>query len=135
MRNDIIYPENTSGGVYAIINKETGKVYIGESWNLKKRAKAHINLLKSGKHYCKELQNDYNNNCVFEIVELLEIPGQFKSEERLRAEDYYISCLRHINVPLYNSEKDKNCKDNFFILSCRIDKKINNIIKITNTRK
>ena len=100
---------------------------------MKKRAKAHVNLLKAGKHYCKDLQEDYDNNFKIEIIELLEIPGQFKSDERLCAEDYYIACLQQKGVNLYNSKMDKNCKENFFVLSCRIDKRITDIIKNINT--
>lgn len=63
-----------------------------------------MNLLKAGNHYCKDLQ-----------------------------EDYYIACLQQKGVNLYNSTRDKNCKENFFVLSCRIDKRITDIIKNINT--
>ena len=78
MKKNIVYPENRNGGIYAIINKDNGRIYIGQTENLRKRAKAHVNLLKAGNHYCKDLQEDYDNNFNFkiEIIELLEIPGQ-----------------------------------------------------------
>lgn len=62
MKKNIVYPENRNGGIYAIINKDNGRIYIGETENLRKRAKAHVNLLKAGNHYCKDLQEDYDNN-------------------------------------------------------------------------
>lgn len=68
--NFVTYPETKEAGVYAIVNKTRKKVYIGESQNIRSRAKAHINLLKSGKHYCEELQKDYDNNHKMEIVEV-----------------------------------------------------------------
>ncbi|MDY5882884.1 MAG: GIY-YIG nuclease family protein [Roseburia sp.] len=131
----IDYLENRNGGIYAIINKDNGRVYIGETGDLRGRTKAHVNMLKSGKHYCKDLQNDYNNKSKIEIIELAEIPGQFKNDERRRAEDYYIACLQQKGVRLYNDMRDKNCKGNFFILSSRIDRRIADIIKIANIRK
>jgi group I intron endonuclease len=133
LKKNIVYPENRNGGIYAIINKDNGRIYIGETENLRKRAKAHVNLLKAGNHYCKDLQEDYDNNFKIEIIELLEIPGQCKIEERFCAEDYYIACLQQKGVNLYNSTRDKNCKENFFVLSCRIDKRITDIIKNINT--
>ena len=127
--NAITHPENKSGGIYAIINKDKRKIYIGETKNIRHRSKAHINLLKSGKHTCKELQEDYNNNSNIEIIELLEIPGEWNTEARFCVEDYYIACLQEKGIELYNNPRDKNCKDNFFILACRADKSITNIIK------
>lgn len=134
--NTISHPENKNGGIYAIINRDNGKIYIGETQDIRHRAKAHINLLKSGKHTCKELQEDYDNNSNIEIIEVLEIPGKWSAEERLCAEDYYIACLQEKGIELYNNPRDKNCKDNFFILACRTDRKVANLIKeIGNTRK
>lgn len=134
--NVISYPENKNGGIYAIINRDNGKIYIGEAQNMRHRAKSHINLLTARKHACKELQEDYDNNSNIEIIEVLEIPGKWNREERLCAEDYYIACLQEKGIELYNNPRDKNCKDNFFILSCRTDVRVLKLIKeIKNTRK
>lgn len=43
----IDYLENRNGGIYAIINKDNGRVYIGETGDLRGRTKAHVNMLKS----------------------------------------------------------------------------------------
>lgn len=130
--NIIVYPENKNGGIYAIINKDNGKVYIGETQNIRHRSKAHISLLKSGKHTCKALQEDYDSDSKIEIIEMLEIPGKWSADKRLCAEDYYIACLQEKGVELYNNPRDKNCKDNFFILACRTDKAIETIVKVAN---
>ena len=62
MKEEISIPDIKTGGVYALINRNTGRMYIGETEDIRRRCKAHINLLKSGKHNNSELQNDYNDN-------------------------------------------------------------------------
>lgn len=88
MQKEIELPEEIDiCGVYAIINRDNKRMYIGESSDMRKRIKAHVNLLKSGNHTCKDMQEDYNNGSRLEITELLEIPGKWNSEKRLCAED------------------------------------------------
>lgn len=134
--------EDRSGGVYAIVNCDKQKIYIGESQDMRLRSQAHINLLKSGKHSCKDLQQDYNNGDKIEIIKIVDIPGKWNTEKRLCAEDYYITCFREKGVELYNNPRDKKCKDNFFILACRNDKTVVNLFNkihknrtLTKTRK
>ena len=125
--NFVTYPETKEAGVYAIVNKTRKKVYIGESQNIRSRAKAHINLLKSGKHYCEELQKDYDNNHKMEIVEVYIVSNSYDCDTRLCMEDFYIACLQQKGIELYNNPRDKNCKDNFFIYASRLDKNVYNI--------
>lgn len=133
MQKEIELPEEIDiCGVYAIINRDNKRMYIGESSDMRKRIKAHVNLLKSGKHTCKDMQEDYNNGSRLEITELLEIPGKWNSEKRLCAEDYFIECFRHRGISLYNNDHE-NTKDGFFILASRNDSKINSVIKRINT--
>ena len=47
-------------GVYALVNHSKQKCYIGQTKNLKDRIACHVNTLDTGKHHCKELQEDYN---------------------------------------------------------------------------
>ena len=47
-------------GIYAIINKSTGKMYIGQSINIERRFKHHINHLNKGNHPNNYLQNVWN---------------------------------------------------------------------------
>lgn len=141
-KQNIEVPDVKVGGVYALINTDKNKIYIGESNNIRSRAKAHINLLKAGKHINKGLQQDYNNGENFDFVVLQVIPGAFNSEKRLCIEDYYIECCRIQKIELYNNN-DKNTKESFFILASRNDNTLNDIIKkyrihenrlLTNTR-
>jgi len=47
-------------GIYAIINKVNGKMYIGSSINLRKRKSTHFNNLKNNRHGNNYLQRSYN---------------------------------------------------------------------------
>lgn len=63
-------------GVYKIVNKINGKIYVGSAINLKIRKRQHFNNLKGSKHYNKHLQSSYNkyglDNFTFEIIEYVE---------------------------------------------------------------
>lgn len=63
-------------GIYKIVNNANGKVYIGQSINIKARWKDHINTLNRGNSRCTLLQRAWNkygqSNFSFEILELCE---------------------------------------------------------------
>lgn len=68
-RKDLFKIPNYSGcGVYAIVNAEDFKCYVGISRNISKRAKSHLQALKSGKHPNLNLQKDANKNLRFVIL-------------------------------------------------------------------
>lgn len=60
-------------GIYKIENKVNGKVYIGQSIDIKTRWKCHINYLNNGTHNNKHLQSAWNKygkeNFSFNIIE------------------------------------------------------------------
>lgn len=47
-------------GIYGIMNKETGRWYIGQSVNVMLRLSNHIKSLRKGTHHSKTLQEDFN---------------------------------------------------------------------------
>ena len=49
-----------TSGIYMIKNKINGKVYIGQSVDIKKRWSSHIRNLENGTHDNFTLQCDYN---------------------------------------------------------------------------
>ena len=63
-------------GIYKITNKINNKVYIGESLNIERRWKEHIEDLDNAKHHSYKLQNDWNtygkDNFAFEIIKTLD---------------------------------------------------------------
>lgn len=63
-------------GVYAIINKTNGREYVGSSEKgVLSRINRHEQLLKTGKHNRQEMQDDYNNGCVFEAEIIFILPA------------------------------------------------------------
>lgn len=57
---NIYIEENLGAGVYCIKNLRTGKMYIGQSFNITNRLSTHFQQLKLRKHRIKDLQDDYN---------------------------------------------------------------------------
>lgn len=77
--------KNKICGVYKILNKTTGKFYIGSSNNVKRRWKEHINDLNKNKSHSIYLQRAWNkygeDNFTFEILEECKIENQLEKEQ------------------------------------------------------
>lgn len=94
-------------GIYAIVNRRNGNIYIGQSTDLLRRKKEHFNALKQKYHFNQHLQNAYNYYGVtwFEFV-VIEKCFPWDMDER---EQYYIDELK----PEYNIVmivEDISCK-------------------------
>lgn len=76
IRRGYILKNNTSG-VYKIINKKNGKVYIGSSIDLPRRERDHFRTLKGGYHGNIYLQNSFDKNgedsFEFKIIETIRV--------------------------------------------------------------
>ena len=63
-------------GVYRFLNKNTGKSYIGSTYNIYIRLKDHISMLNRNKHHSIKLQRAWNKygeeNFEFEVLEFVE---------------------------------------------------------------
>lgn len=63
-------------GLYTIICLSNRKQYIGQSNNAPNRLSKHLSELKHNRHFCKELQNDFNlyqkENFIFQRLALAE---------------------------------------------------------------
>ena len=57
----INYPDNGSG-VYAFLNRTTGKFYVGSTGDLLKRLREHLNALHRGDHHSRKLQSSWNKH-------------------------------------------------------------------------
>lgn len=91
---------NTNIGVYKILNKQNGNMYIGStSRGFIKRWQLHKQMLRKGTHHSIILQRAWNkygeNNFIFDIIENC-IP-----ENCILREQYYIDTL----LPKYNIDK------------------------------
>nr|AOC61651.1 putative GIY-YIG homing endonuclease [Gloeotilopsis planctonica] len=84
-------------GIYAIVNTQTKKRYIGEANNLANRLSDHFLQLNAQKHNCAQLQKDWllYGESVFDFV-ILEMGVQIWSDriKRLKAERQYIQKYR-----------------------------------------
>ena len=90
-------------GIYKIINKINGRIYIGSAKRFKTRWSQHTSSLRNQKHSNKFLQSDYNkcgeDAFMFEVIEVTE--GKTK-EERLIIEEAYIKQFYNKNGTCYN---------------------------------
>lgn len=71
----------TNSGIYKIINKTNGKVYIGQSTNIPQRISDHFAILRSGGHISKGMQVDWNSGHAFEweVIEATQELGNRES--------------------------------------------------------
>ena len=84
---------NSNCGVYCIRCKVNNKAYIGSSANINRRWTEHKSLLKTGKHFNKQLQEDYNKYGADSI--LYSILINCKPQYLLKYESMYILLLIH----------------------------------------
>ena len=88
-------------GIYRIQNKLNKRNYIGSSINLDSRISSHFSLLKKGKHFNSDFQDDFNLYGIesFEV----DILKYCKKDELIEIEQFYISKNKNI----YNKRSSK----------------------------
>ena len=83
--------------IYTIRNTVNSKIYIGSTWNLRKRFKTHVDLLRTARHFNKHLQSAWTkygeDSFAFEVLEM----GLTKANI-IERENFWISAL----LPGYN---------------------------------
>lgn len=72
-------------GVYAILNINNNKIYIGSSRNIKGRLTNHKTLLLHGKSKIKEMQEDYNKGNKF--IAYVITPVRIREEQYCKDDD------------------------------------------------
>jgi group I intron endonuclease len=81
-----VTPRKKIGGVYAIRNTVSGRVYVGSSYNIKDRWASHRHLLRQGKHHAVTLQRSWTKHgpdaFVFEILEVVDDTNQLFTREQ-----------------------------------------------------
>ena len=55
-------PTTTDSGIYAILNTQSWKAYIGSTKNFETRRYQHLTLLQTGHHFSPNLQRDWSTN-------------------------------------------------------------------------
>lgn len=80
-------------GIYSIVNKITGRVYVGSSRNMQARWSEHASLLRAGRHHSIRLQRSWDkygrDSFEFSILELVHLPVDLFPREQ-----YWIDLLR-----------------------------------------
>ena len=100
--------------IYAIMCKDNKKIYIGRTkQHLEERIKAHLTLLRGGKHNSKEMQEDFKKygEDHFEFYEL-ETGVEFKDRNK---EKFYMDKYK-----TYDSKYGYNTKDSYYKLKNEI---------------
>jgi group I intron endonuclease len=73
-------------GIYRILCKKNGRMYIGSSGRVEYRIRGHLNRLKSNKHKYKDIQKYWNeygeNNFSFDIIEYVSNMTDLKNREQ-----------------------------------------------------
>lgn len=116
-----------AGYIYAIINKENGKQYIGSTNSFKTRKNCHLYLLRNGHHhnfYLQNAWNKYGKECFNFIV--LEEHVTIPRKELYDIEQQYLDKYS----PEYNTAKKVLCPSNG--ISMRRVNKVKNILDTFN---
>jgi len=84
-----------SPGLYAITNRQSGAVYIGESRDMLQRLRSHRSMLERGEHFCRHLQVDFDSYGVesFDVTILVQGPECHDTATRRELEKRYIARL------------------------------------------
>lgn len=110
LNHDSLFIQSLEGlprkaGVYAIINEDTGRSYIGSSRDIRLRADNHYRQLSRGTHPNSILQKDFDNlgyNCFsFDVVDLAPASGDLEEMEEEEIHKLLLS-----NCSLYNLTED-----------------------------
>jgi len=87
-------------GVYAILNTNTGKSYIGSSVDLRKRLLKHFDFLEKGGHHSLKLQNSWNKHGANAFdCKILELVGK---EDLLTREQFFLDFFKSSEEGGYN---------------------------------
>lgn len=95
----------TYSGAYAIENKDTHAIYIGESIDIFSRFTQHVDDLYNNKHHCEKLQNAFNEtHCIrnFNFYPLYLLPIVSKDKKTEKEETLYLEAVFYLK---YKSEK------------------------------
>jgi group I intron endonuclease len=87
-------------GLYSIVHKASGKLYIGSSVNIKDRITTHLRNLNRNTHHCNHLQRAWNlyGESAFTMSAILQAPSiEYAREIEQRYLDTYFNELYNTN--------------------------------------
>lgn len=77
-------------GVFKLINKRSGEIFVGHSKNINQGIRKHLTELQNNRHRNKELQNDFNKGDKFDS-EILEEFSYYDIKELHKSTNYWIT--------------------------------------------
>lgn len=93
-------PDKNTPGIYALVNIEKGKCYIGKTKNIGRRITQHIDTLERYAHKNIEMQTDYTAGDRFKLTILNEYPAD--------VENIYLDYEEAKYIALYESHKKEH---------------------------
>ena len=105
------YAANVAG-VYAIVNRVNGKLYVGSGVNLRHRWSEHRHDLAKGKHHSPYLQRAFNKTPEAFYIEVIEETPTADRKSLLRREQFWIDFFKaHLAECGYNiCSKAQSCQ-------------------------
>lgn len=100
------------GGIYEIVNKQTGLRYIGQAKEFKARWNQHRQALRNGNHQNKHLLGSYKKwvellgHDDFIHFGIVEVMDDSTKEERNVREEWWINAACEHKIPLYNKRME-----------------------------
>ena len=97
-------------GIYKIYCKDTNKYYIGQSVNVKKRLRTHLNELRNNNHINQSLQRDFNTcgEGAFIFEKIKDVEEEFLNIFEKYYMEYHNTLKNGYNViPMNDLIKDK----------------------------
>lgn len=92
-------------GIYAVVNKESNTVYIGQSLNVKKRIGEHLRLLRKGEHTNPHLQSSFSKYgegvFAFDVLVICEDQNDLNDSEA----PFLDGRASYDGMPIYNIAK------------------------------
>ena len=87
-------------GIYKIYCKDTNKYYIGQSVNVKKRLRTHLNELRNNNHINQSLQRDFNTcgEGAFIFEKIKDVEEEFLNIFEKYYMEYYDALKKGYNV-------------------------------------
>ena len=111
--------KNKICGVYKIVNKVNGKIYVGSSKDIETRWRNHKSALNDGTHANPHLQRAWDkykaHNFSFEIIEECSLDTRFEREQ------HYLNTLNPFDNNGYNVVRQiskEYMSDNYMIKQC-----------------
>lgn len=103
-REKFLFNRPVYGGcaIYAIMNRKKMTVYVGQTTNLKNRAKQHDEQLYKGNHVNKELQLSAKQGETLDFITLLRLPTGTSEDELKLLEKLFMFDFLNAGFTLYN---------------------------------